>query len=356
MQAIRSRIDQLQKDKSRIETNLSRENEKVRRKRAEINQIKRSIYTSTPDSTRQSKQRQIEQKERELTTYEKKAADLSNQLTRRDSELLRKLSEAERVEAQIQQRKMQEDKRQRDKEIQHTRNMTMQLERQAQLHSRMSKSPITIRFEDLPQQITVLFIASNPEDQGSLRLDEEIREIQKNIKLSKHRDSVRLESIWATRPTDLLQAINEYKPTVVHFSGHGSDRDELLLQNDSGKSQAVSKKSLVEMFRVMSSDIKLIVFNTCFSGNQAAEVTDHVPASIGMSSAVGDQAARVFAAQLYSAIGFGRSIGESFEQARVALMLSNIPEEDTPQLFVSAGLDENNIFLVQPEEMIQPFV
>ena len=257
MQAIRSRIDQLQKDKSRIETNLSRENEKVRRKRAEINQIKRSIYTNTLDSTRQSKQRQIEQKERELTTYEKKAADLSNQLTRKDSELLRKLSEAERVEAQIQQRKMQEDKRQRDKEIQHTRNMTMQLERQAQLHSRMSKSPITVRFEDLPQQITVLFIASNPEDQGSLRLDEEIREIQKNIKLSKHRDSVCLESIWATRPTDLLQAINEYKPTVVHFSGHGSDRDELLLQNDSGESQAVSKKSLVEMFRVMSSDIKL---------------------------------------------------------------------------------------------------
>ena len=353
IQAVRSRIDQLQKDKARLETFLSRESEKARRKRAEIGQIQRSIYSSTSTSIRQSKQRQIEQKERELSTFEKKAADLSNQLAGKDSELLRKLSEFERLEAQIQQRKIQEDQRQRNKESQHSRNMTMQLERQAQLHSRMSKSPITLRFEDLPQQITVLFVASNPEDQGRLNLDEEIREIQKNIKLSKHRDSIRLESIWATRPMDLMQAINEYRPTVIHFSGHGSDQDELVLQNDLGESQAVSKKSLVEMFKVISSDIKLIVFNTCFSGNQAAEVTDHIPASIGMNDSIGDQAARVFAAQLYSAIGFGRSIGESFNQARVALMLNNILEEDTPQLFVSSGLDQDNMFLVQPEEAIQ---
>ena len=34
-------------------------------------------------------------------------------------------------------------------------------------------------------------------------------------------------------------------------------------------------------------------------------------------------------------------------------MLNNILEEDTPQLFVSSGLDQDNMFLVQPEEAIQ---
>ena len=84
-------------------------------------------------------------------------------------------------------------------------------------------------------------------------------------------------------------------PRLFILGAMSGIQNELVLQNDLGESQAVSKKSLVEMFKVISSDIKLIVFNTCFSGNQAAEVTDHIPASIGMNDSIGDQAARVFA-------------------------------------------------------------
>lgn len=38
------------------------------------------------------------------------------------------------------------------------------------------------------------------------------------IRKSEHRDSVKLESRWATRTIDILQAINEVDPTIVHFS------------------------------------------------------------------------------------------------------------------------------------------
>jgi hypothetical protein len=80
---------------------------------------------------------------------------------------------------------------------------------------------------------------------------------------------------------------------------------------------------------------------------QAKAVVTHIPAAIGMNAAISDNAARVFAAQFYSAIGFGHSITRAFQQARAALMLEGIPEENTPELFVAPGLDGGGLTLVR---------
>lgn len=69
----------------------------------------------------------------------------------------------------------------------------------------------------------------------------------------------------------------------------------------------------------------------------------HIPAAIGMNAAISDNAARVFAAH----IGFGHSITRAFQQARAALMLEGIPEENTPELFVAPGLDGGGLTLVR---------
>lgn len=58
----------------------------------------------------------------------------------------------------------------------------------------------------------------------------------------------------------------------------------------------------------------------------------------------------MFAAQFYSAIGFGLSVKRAFEQARAALMLEGIAEEDTPELFTADGIDSDQLILVKPSE------
>lgn len=344
----RNRVAQLQKDKARLEKALNAELDNVRKKRAEIGSIQRSITRNTSVSMLQSKQRQIESKEKQLSSYEKKAADLQTKLASKDADILRILSNIQKLESYEQKKRDREESNRRDASLRHAREMTREMERQARLHNQLSTSPITVNFEKLPEKIVVLFIASNPLDQSQLRLDEEIRAISRKIRESEYRDSVELRSVWAARPTDLLQALNEHKPTVVHFSGHGSDMDELVLQDDAGGTNVVSKQSLVEMFKFVSSGIALVVFNTCFSENQASEVTSHVSAAIGMNTSIGDEAARVFAAQLYSAIGFGKNMAHAFGQAKVALMLEGIPEESTPQLFLAPGLCEAELVLVRP--------
>lgn len=349
IETLRNRIAQLEKEKANLEKSLSRERESARKKQAEITQVSRSINKNTSLSMLSSKQRQIELKQKQLSAYEKKAADFQTKVANKTSEILRKLSEVDRAEKQAQRHSAQDEKRRQDKQIRHSKQVTRELERQSQIHNQLSSTPIIVKFEDLPEKINVLFIASNPKDQTQLKLDEEIRAITRKIRESEYRNAVELKAIWATRPHDLLQALNEHKPTVVHFSGHGSDQGELVLQDDSGSTKLVSLQSIVELFKVMASGIELVVFNACYSHSQAEEVANHVKAVIGMSDSVGDEAARVFAAQLYSAIGFGKTVHEAFEQAKVALQLEGIQEENIPELFVADGVDTNSLILVQPQ-------
>ena len=205
-------------------------------------------------------------------------------------------------------------------------------------------------------RIRVLFLAADPFDpadpagqrQPRLRLDEEIRDVTARIRASEYRDSVELISAWAARPQDLLQALNEYRPQVVHFSGHGTEDGEVVFLGPDGSPKPVSRGAVVEVMKTAGDEIRLVVFNSCFSSAQAEAVTRHVDAAIGMSDEVGDEAARVFAAQFYSALGFGHSVGKAFGQARAALMMEGIPEEDVPRLYVREGLDAGEVVLVRP--------
>lgn len=189
-------------------------------------------------------------------------------------------------------------------------------------------------------------MASNPTDQTQLRLDEEARAIMENIRKSDYKESIEFKSVWAVRPLDVLQALNEFSPTIVHFSGHGSNQDEIVFQDGEGNTKLVTKEALVQTMTATSDNIRVVFFNTCYSRNQAQEIVSHIEAAIGMNDSIGDNAARIFAAQFYSAIGFGKSIKTAFEQAKAALMLENIPEEQTPELFIQNGVSQEELVLV----------
>ena len=67
-----------------------------------------------------------------------------------------------------------------------------------------------------------------------------------------------------------------------------------------------------------------------------------------MNTSIGDKSAMIFSSQLYSAIGFGNSIENSFNQAKVAMMLEESNEENTPELYIQDGINGEEIILVRP--------
>jgi hypothetical protein len=69
---------------------------------------------------------------------------------------------------------------------------------------------------------------------------------------------------------------------------------------------------------------------------------------MSMCPAIGDDAAIVFAASFYRALGFGLSVREAFEHGRAALLLEGIPEDRTPELLTREGVDASDLVLIPP--------
>ena len=339
LQSIQRQMAQLQKDKGRAAERVA--------------DCMKRASSAAAAAAKASSPSQAASKVREQARYQEDAAKAQKQVGDYEDRLAseqRKLADAQKELAREEDREL--DKRVRAEEDRireyqgRMKTVTHKLHQHDSLHQE-AMSAID-RLNQLPEAITVLFLASNPLDQQSLRLDEEARAITEMIRKSEHRDAVKLVSCWAVRPLDVLQAVNEHSPRVVHFSGHGSDQDEIVFQDQAGRSKAVSKEAIVQTMLAGSGEIQLVFFNTCFSHRQAEAVVQHVSAAVGMRAAIGDDAARVFAAQFYSALGFGKSVKWAFEQAKAALMLEGIPEENTPVLHMAEGLSAAELTIVRP--------
>src|SRR6266446_4388723 len=197
-------------------------------------------------------------------------------------------------------------------------------------------------------KIKILFVSANPAGRPQLKLDEEAREIEAKIRAAKHRDSLQLITKWAARPDDLLQSLNEHRPHIVHFSGHGDPTEEIVLLDDVGQPKPVSKEALVSLFRALKDNIRVVVLNACFSKPQAEAITGEIDCAIGMMPEIGDNAAITFAASFYRAIGFGRSIKEAFDQGITALLMDGSLEGKTPVLMSGKNTAPDKVFLINP--------
>jgi len=332
-------LARLQQDKAKDQGRLA----DVTRK---INDANQAINRATSQSTIKSKMSEIQRYQNDLTSISKRVADLESKIARKQQEVYAEQKKVSDEETKEQKKRISENQRQ---ERDHTDQMS-QINQTLKRHSYIQRET-NARLEQLqrlPERIVVLFLAADPIDQVRLRLDEEARVIQDMFRKAEHRDSIRFETRWAVQPKDLLQAMNELQPTIVHFSGHGSDDDQIIFLDSAGNAKPVSKEAIVQTMTVASDNLRLVFFNTCYSFNQASAVTQHIEAAIGMNTSIGDEAARIFASQFYSALGFGFSLAKAFKQAKAALMLESIPEDQTPELFIQEGLDAQEIVIVRP--------
>lgn len=172
---------------------------------------------------------------------------------------------------------------------------------------------------------TLLILAADPISQPRLRLDKEVRAIQNGLRNSRHKLEVKQH--WATHAEDLRRALLDYKPTYVHFCGHGSGEPGIVLEDG-----LVSAEALAGLFALFSPSVKCVVLNACYSVVQARAISEHIDMVIGMSNRIIDRAALEFAVAFYDAVGSGESPQFAFALGCNAIHLAGIPEYLTPQL------------------------
>lgn len=178
----------------------------------------------------------------------------------------------------------------------------------------------------------ILLLSVNPEGTHQLRLDEEFREIQEAFKRSKYREKFEIRMSLATRVSDLRRALLEYEPTIVHFSGHGSGNDGLVLENEFRQQQLVSSQSLAKLFKLFQTTVECVLLNACHSEAQAQGIYESIDCVITMKKAIGDRAAINFSLGFYDALGAGKPYQQCFEVGRASIDLEGIPESEIPKI------------------------
>lgn len=176
------------------------------------------------------------------------------------------------------------------------------------------------------RRMKILFLAANPGDQTSLRIDQEARDLKEQIALVRETTvNLEVEHAWAVRTDQIQREILNAKPEVLHFSGHGGP-GLLVFENNSGASVEVSGETMANLVELVPS-IKCVILNACYSESVAKLVAPHVEAVIGCNVSIDDDAANYFTRAFYRALAHGQDIRNAFLLAKNEVSLNGKEKE-----------------------------
>jgi hypothetical protein len=187
----------------------------------------------------------------------------------------------------------------------------------------------------LPRGSVLAFIAAQPQDLESLRLQNEQGELERSV--GHH---FRISTQFAARPEDLVTTLANHKPHVLHFAGHGAGADGLAMENRHGKMTLLHTKTLEKVLaeKSLSSNLRLVVLNACWSSEQARVIAEQVPAVISMRSSILDATAMKFTSHFYAKLAEGKTISDAFHQTLLILDIKKTPDRHVPELQENARL------------------
>jgi hypothetical protein len=83
---------------------------------------------------------------------------------------------------------------------------------------------------------TILFLSADPSDGSRLRLGQEFSDIKNSLDGSRMREAFKLAlPQFSLRPAELIKAVLEEKPRIIHFSGHGTVEGKCCLKITAGR-------------------------------------------------------------------------------------------------------------------------
>lgn len=175
--------------------------------------------------------------------------------------------------------------------------------------------------------------------------------MQQALRSARLRDLVSIEQRPAATFQDLLDGLNDVRPHIVHFSGHGGAgalvMDDGELEN--GRGAQVGFGLLMRAMEATDTPPTLLVLNACDTLDGAESILPVVPVIIAMADEVLDVAATVFAQQFYAALASGQSVGAAHRQALVAIEAAMLEEgaQDLPTCISRDDVDVDQLMLVR---------
>jgi hypothetical protein len=197
---------------------------------------------------------------------------------------------------------------------------------------------------EMMEKTRILFLSANPWTTSRILVDEEAREIFERLQEGPFRERFEFQKHGATRPMDLQKLLLTHQPHIVHFSGHGSKKQKIILGGERGRGKTIDQQGLADVFALYSHHVRLVLLNACFTKSQARSLSEVVNYSIGTGKGIGDKVGVAFAGAFYRALGFGQPVRKAFESAKAELSLTKIPRSGGIELFIQDGISEADPF------------
>ncbi|MFC8040961.1 CHAT domain-containing protein [Paenarthrobacter sp. NPDC057355] len=207
---------------------------------------------------------------------------------------------------------------------------------------------------DVAPPLRILGIVASPRDLPALDVEAEKDHLSRA--LEGPASEGRVELVWTRSGTwDDVQSMLLAGPWhVVHFVGHGdydsrTDEGRIALVGQDGRAAMVRAVRLMALLSVAAPRPRLVVLNSCssgemgqtdlFSGTASALVRSGIGAVAAMQFAISDSAAIAFSHGFYAAIANGRTVDEAARIGRISVMASpdGTLEWVTPALYVRGG-------------------
>src|SRR5829696_3756216 len=197
--------------------------------------------------------------------------------------------------------------------------------------------------------VRVLGVIASPTDLAALDVEAERRRVDKAVDTVKATGRIELDWLDSATPGSLRRALRDETYHVVHYVGHSDFTDEgngvLFLEGDDATSVAVDETLFANLLGDQGS-LRLVVLNSCegarttltdpYAGVATTLVRLGVPAVVAMQFEISDEAAILFAEELYTnLIGRQDPLDAAMGEARKAIYAEvDLAEWATPVLFL----------------------
>ncbi len=198
--------------------------------------------------------------------------------------------------------------------------------------------------------VRVLGVIASPSDLTALDVDAERRRVDHAVEAVRAMGRIDLDWLQPATPGGLRRALRDENYHVVHYVGHSDFTDDgngvLFLEDDDGSAVAVDETLFANLLGDQGS-LRLVVLNSCegarttmtdpYAGVATTLVHLGVPAVVAMQFEISDEAAILFAEELYTnLIGRQDPLDSAIGEARKAIYAEvDLAEWATPVLFLA---------------------
>jgi hypothetical protein len=163
--------------------------------------------------------------------------------------------------------------------------------------------------------------------------------------LDNQKDKFIFEQSHGISKENFLYTLRRFKPNILHFSGHGTERSALVFQDD----ETITTQQLEKTFKsLLPFKISVVFLNSCYSKVQARSISKFVDYVIGMRNSITDEAAILFSSSFYKSLSNNSDIEKAFQDASALLNYTYKNESQIPKLIFTHGF--NKFHQVSEEE------